>query len=110
MVWLRKFFVERPELLSSKSLLFLTSSTAGTCTSGYVQAVPKVATSMRSASTLISQLKTASFESFRSITSISSATGGFAFPGELWASFLKLVDSALSSSDPQVYYEDQTIV
>jgi hypothetical protein len=29
---------------------------------------------------------------------------------ELWPSFVKLVDSALSSSNPQVYYEDETIV
>ena len=26
--------------------------------------------------------------------------------GELWPSFIRLVESALSSDDPQVYYEE----
>lgn len=30
--------------------------------------------------------------------------------GELWPSFIKLADSALTSTNPQVYYEDQTII
>jgi hypothetical protein len=29
--------------------------------------------------------------------------------GELWPSFIKLIESALSSADPQVYYEDPLV-